>query len=117
MTFDVEVLLKDTDRVVTETVSYDGHEPAAWTDDDVSAVLETILLAVDEARNPGAREERSVSLRGLSWIVAPFEQSVTIAIEIPSGAAVAGPFAIGQDKLTTMIARILAVSASDSPRP
>ena len=35
MTLDVEVLLKGTDEVVTETVTCDGPEPAAWTDTDV----------------------------------------------------------------------------------
>ena len=38
MTFDVEVLLKGTDKVVTEAVAYDGPEPQGWTDADVEAV-------------------------------------------------------------------------------
>ena len=39
MTFDVEVLLKGTNEVVAETVTYDGPEPAGWTDADVREVL------------------------------------------------------------------------------
>ena len=35
MTFDVEVLLRGTSEVVVETVTYDGPEPAGWTDADV----------------------------------------------------------------------------------
>ena len=30
MAFDVEVLLKGTDEVVTETVTHDGPEPSGW---------------------------------------------------------------------------------------
>ena len=46
MTFDVEVLLKGTDEVVTETVTYAGPEPPGWTDADVREVLLSILRGV-----------------------------------------------------------------------
>jgi hypothetical protein len=49
-----------------------------------------------------------VALRGFSWIVEPAQGGVVIAIEIPSGAAVAGPFDIEQQVLDGMIARVLA---------
>ena len=69
--------------------------PAEWTELDVHAVLKSMLLAIDRAKNPGS-DERYVTLRGFSWIVEPTEGGVVIAMEIPMGAAVAGPFDIPQ---------------------
>ena len=52
-------------------------------------------------------------LRGLSWIVNPYEGGgVVIAIEITLGAAVAGPFEIDKAALDAMIARVIARAAS-----
>jgi hypothetical protein len=113
MVFTVEVLLRETDRVVTETVAHDGNEPLAWTDEDVRAVLEGMLLAIDRAKNPDA-PPRTIVLRGLSWIVDAMGPGVVIAIEIPSGAAVAGPFEVPRPKLDAMISRVLTGSA-DTP--
>ena len=111
MTFDVDVVLRDRDFAVTERVHQAG-EPREWTDSDVAAVLREILLAIDRAKNPAAIE-RYVALRGFSWIVEPSEGGVVIAIEIPSGAAVAGPFDIDQPTLDGMISRVL---SAGSPR-
>jgi hypothetical protein len=105
VTFDVEIVLRDRDYAVTEQLDQ-PREAAQWTDDDVAAVLREILLAIDRAKNPKA-SERYVALRGFSWIVEPAQGGVVIAIEIPSGAAVAGPFAIEQDALDGMIGRVL----------
>ncbi len=107
MTFNVEVLLKGEDAVVDDVVQRDGPEPDHWSDDDVRDVLRLTLLSFDRVQNPEA-DERSVSLRGLSWIVSPLENGVAIAIEIPSGAVVAGPFDIDADSLTPSISRVLA---------
>ena len=106
MTFDVEIVLRDTDCAVTERL-HQPLEPREWTDDIVAAVLREMLLAIDRARNPAA-SERYVALRGFSWIVEPTNDGVVIAIEIPSGAAVAGPFDIEQRALDDMIGRVLA---------
>jgi hypothetical protein len=65
-----------------------------------------MLLAIDRVKNPGT-EPRPVALRGFSWIVEPTTGGVVIAMEITSGAAVAGPFAIEQPKLDRMISRVL----------
>ncbi|MBA2258935.1 MAG: hypothetical protein H0W18_08560 [Acidobacteria bacterium] len=111
MTFDVDVVLRDRDHAVTERIHQTG-EPREWTDTDVAAVLREILLAIDRARNPAATD-RYVALRGFSWIVEPTAAGVVIAIEIPSGAAVAGPFDIEQPALDRMISRVL---AAGSPR-
>jgi len=112
MTFEVEIVLRDRNYAVTEHLTQPG-DPAQWTEDDVAAVLKEILLSIDRVKNPAATD-RHVSLRGFSWIVEPSEGGVVIAIEIPTGAAVAGPFAISQDSLDRLITRVL---ASGSPKP
>ena len=108
MTFEVEVLLKGTDEVVAETVTYDGAEPSGWTDTDVREVLVTILKVFDRATAEDGAGDRDVSLRGLSWIVTDTSVGVAIAIEIQSGAIAAGPFDIAAAQLTLMIERVMA---------
>lgn len=110
MTFNVEVLLKGSEDVVDRTVDFDGPDPAAWTDDDVRRVLTRTLGAFQEVQNPAAGKA-AVSLRGFSWIVTPVEGGVAIAIEIASGAVVAGPFDVDADELTAMIRRALAAGS------
>jgi hypothetical protein len=106
MTFPVDVWLRGTDFATTETIDTVSAAPAAWTDDDVRGVLEAMLRALNRSKNP--RGDATVALRGLSWIVNPFEDGgVVIAIEITLGAAVAGPFEIEQAALETMIERVL----------
>jgi hypothetical protein len=112
MTFDIEIVLRERNYAVTETVQH-GNREADWTELDVETVLKEILLAINRARNP-ASDDRFVALRGFSWIVEPFEGGVVIALEIPSGAAVAGPFAIEQARLDGLITRVLAAA---QPRP
>ena len=107
MTFTVEVLLKGSEHVVEKTIEFDGPAPTAWVDDDVQRVLALTLEAFDAVQHPEARE-RSVTLRGLSWIVTPVDGGVAIAIEIPSGAVVAGPFDADVVGLTATISRVLA---------
>ena len=107
MTFDVEVLLKGTDAVVTESVSHDGPAPSGWTDTDVREVLLSTLRVFDRVNSGDPNGSGEVSLRGLSWIVTDADPGVAIAIEIPSGAVAAGPFALPADELTQMIARVI----------
>ena len=113
MTFDVEVLLKGTNEVVAETVTYDGPEPAGWTDADVREVLLSIMRVFRRAIRDGADRDE-VSLRGLSWIVTDADPGVTIAIEIPSGAVGAGPFDLPADELTRMITRAISSGTQSS---
>ena len=108
MTFDVEIVLREQDRAVTERLEH-ATEPSAWTDRDVEQVLKSILMAIDRAKHPGSTD-RYVALRGFSWIAEPTPDGVVIAIEIPMGAAVAGPFAIGHSELDQMITRVLAAA-------
>ena len=115
MTFSIEIVLRESDSAVTERASHPGT-PDGWSVDDVREILKKMLTAIDRAKNPQALP-RDVTLRGFSWIVEPFERAqgrstdpsrddsqVVIAIEIPTGAAVAGPFAIQEGRLTSMIA-------------
>jgi hypothetical protein len=113
MNVSVDVWLRGTDFARTETIEGIKRAPGAWTDDDVRDVLEGMLRAMDRQKRPG-EPDRAISLRGLSWIVNPFDEGgVVIAIEITLGAAVAGPFEIEKAALETMIARVLA--AGDTP--
>lgn len=106
MQFDIEVILRNEKEAVVEHAVH-AREPRDWDEQDVAAVLEQILLAVHRAKNPRAVDPE-VALRGFSWIVEPFDKGrVVIAIEIPTGAAVAGPFAIDQHTLDRLIAAAL----------
>jgi hypothetical protein len=109
MTFDVEVVLRGRDYAVTEQLDAGGPDPNAWADADVQAVLFEILRAIERADNPDAPRDRMVALRGVSWIVEPSGATggVVIAIEIPMGAAVAGPFAANQAMLEALIGRVM----------
>ncbi len=113
MQFDVEIVLRETNNAVTERIEH-GTEPRAWRELDVETVLKQILLAIDRVKNPSAGA-RHVALRGFSWIVEPLGDEVVIAIEIPMGAAVAGPFAIDSKRLDEMIRRVIAAAASPGP--
>ena len=107
MNFPVDVWLRGSDFATTETIDTVLTPPAAWTDDDVRQVLEQMLRTMHRLKNP-RDADRPVTLRGLSWIVNPFEEGgVVIAIEITLGAAVAGPFEIEKAALETIIERVL----------
>ncbi len=110
MTFDVEIVLRERNYAVTERVTQAG-EPSEWTEQDVEAVLKAILLSIDRIKHPDLTE-RHVALRGFSWIVEPADGGVVIAIEISTGAAVAGPFAVPQADLDRMINRVLAAAGA-----
>jgi hypothetical protein len=114
MTFDIEVVLKDRIEAVTDRVFHGGNNPGEWTEADVAAVLKSILLAIGRAKDP-AQGERHIALRGFSWIVEPTAEGVVIAIEIPMGAAVAGPFDIPQARLDALITRVVSAARSDRP--
>ena len=109
VTYDLEIVLRERDDAIAVRLQVD-RDPRQWTDADAAAVLRDMLLAIDRAKNPHA-SDRYVALRGFSWIVEPVEGGVVIAIEIPSGAAIAGPFEIDQPLLDGMITRVLAAGA------
>lgn len=114
MTFDVEIVLRDRTYAVTERIRHPGNDAEAWTERDVESVLKAILLAIDRVKHPGGTSGY-VALRGFSWIVEPADDGVVIAIEIPSGAAVAGPFGIDQARLDRLITNVIAAAAPSRP--
>ena len=112
MTINVDIWLRGTDFARTEPVE-GVAEPDIWTDDDVRAVLEGMLQAMHRLKHPGDAERPPIALRGLSWIVNPYEEGgVVIAIEITMGAAIAGPFNIDKGALEGMISRVIARPAA-----
>jgi hypothetical protein len=113
MQFDVEIVLRERNYAVTERIEH-GRDPHAWAEADVETVLKQILLAIDRVKNKSGGN-RHVALRGFSWIVEPVDGQVVIAIEIPMGAAVAGPFAIERSRLDDMIRRVIAAAAAPGP--
>jgi hypothetical protein len=115
-TFNVDVVLRGKEAAVTEQATMATADPAVWTDADVRGVLEEILRAIERANNPRADRDRAVALRGFSWIVEPnADDEVVIAIEIPMGAAVAGPFKVSQPRLDAAITRVLAEHSPSKP--
>lgn len=113
MQFDVEIVLRESNQAVTARLEH-GTEPDSWREPDVETVLKQILLAIDRTKHPG-EGGRHVALRGFSWIVEPMGEDVVIAIEIPMGAAVAGPFSIPQERLDSLIRRVIAAAALPGP--
>jgi hypothetical protein len=106
VTFDIEIVLRNRDEAITRRLRHEGNDVPRWTELDVQQVLKSMLLAIEHAKNPDS-EQDYVALRGFSWIVEPTSGGVVIAIEIPMGAAVAGPFDIAQARLDSMISRVL----------
>ncbi|HUK37356.1 MAG TPA: hypothetical protein VLV86_25745 [Vicinamibacterales bacterium] len=109
MTISVDVWIRGTDFAITKQITTVTRAPDAWLDEDVRAILEGMLHAMDEAKHPG-QPNRVSALRGFSWIVNPFEGGVIIAIEMTLGAAVVGPFAVDKARLEAIITRVLASS-------
>jgi hypothetical protein len=111
MSIPIDIWLRGTDFATTGAIEEVTRAPKAWTDADVRLVLEGMLRAMDRQKRPG-EDDRAVSLRGLSWIVNPYEEGgVVIAIEITVGAVIAGPLDIEQSVLEGMITRVLASPA------
>ena len=105
--FPVEVVLKGRDFAVTETVVVPHGAPATWDEAAVYDVLVETLRAIGRVQDPKTPRDRAVVLTGFSWIVEPEGERVVIAIEIPMGAAVAGPFEVEQAKLDGLIGRVI----------
>ena len=115
MSIPVDVWLRGNNFADTATIDDVVRAPGDWTDADVQRVLEGMLRAMDRLKWPDG-DERTISLRGISWIVNPYEEGgVVIAIEITLGAAVAGPFDIDKATLEEMIARVLAARPHAAP--
>ena len=108
MNVSVDIWLRGDNHATTVPLSALERAPGAWTEADVAEVLTSMLRAMDRASNPTSDPHRPVALRGFSWIVNPFEAGgVVIALEMSLGAAVAGPFDIGERDLTKLIQRVV----------
>jgi hypothetical protein len=78
-------------------------------------MLEGMLQAMHRLKHPH-ETDRPIALRGLSWIVNPYDEGgVVIAIEITLGAAIAGPFDIDKTQLESMISRVLVRHSPSAP--
>lgn len=110
-TTDVDVWLRGTNHAATDRLTV-AADPAAWTDEDVRALLTEMLLAIERQKNPGG-EPPPVRLSGFSWIVSPDSNGVLVHLEMQMGTASAGPFDIDETRLSDMITR--AVAAPDAP--
>ena len=110
---EIDVWIRGRVNAATQPIAMSGAEPSAWTDSDVRTLLTEMLLAVEREKNPGG-EPPPVTLRGFSWIVSPAEGGVLVHLEMQSGTASAGPFAITEAKLTDMINRAMAAPPASS---
>ena len=106
-TFDVEVVLKNRDFAVKEALVVPHGPVSTWNEAAVYDALVEILRAIERAQDPKAPRDRPVVLTGFSWIVEPVNGEVILAIEIPMGAAVAGPFNIPEPRLTALVTNVL----------
>ena len=103
---DVDVWVRGRQDAATATVAGVGSDAAAWGDRDVKKLLEGMLLALQRISDPKA-EPPEVTLRGFSWIVSPETDGVLVHLEMQLGTVSAGPFAIGEQRLTDMISRVI----------
>jgi hypothetical protein len=107
MKVSVDVWLRGSDFATTESIEGIRGPASGWSEGDVRQVLEGMLRAMDRRTRPG-EPDRAIALRGLSWIVNPYEEGgVVIAIEITLGAAIAGPFEIEKRALEALITRVI----------
>lgn len=109
MSINVDIWLRGQDFATTRTIEGVTSEPRDWTDEDARLVLEGMLQVMHRLKFPNDTTRPAIALRGLSWIVNPYDdEGVVIAIEITMGAAIAGPFDIDKSRLEGMITRVIA---------
>jgi hypothetical protein len=112
---DAEIVVRASGAVVQEAFLYDGPDASAWTEHDVRAILIALLRALDRAASRGSHADGPIRLRGLSWIVTPFDAGAAVAIEITAGSIVAGPFAIPDATLSRLVARAIDIDGAGTP--
>jgi hypothetical protein len=103
---DVDVWVRGRQDAITERIADIDDDAAAWTEEDVKTLLEGMLLALERTNNPGGIPPE-VTLRGFSWIVSPDTSGVLVHLEMQLGTVSAGPFSIGEQRLTDMISRVI----------
>lgn len=102
---DVDIWVRGTQHATTHKIASLGP-PADWTDLEVKALLTEMLLTLERQKNPGG-DPPPVTLRGFSWIVSADAGGVLVHLEMQSGTASAGPFAIEEVRLSDMITRVI----------
>lgn len=103
---DVEVWVRGRQDATTERIAGVESDSGEWTDDDVKILLEGMLLALQRTNDP-VGEPPPVTLRGFSWIVSPADGGVLLHVEMQLGTVSAGPFTIGEARLTDMVSRVI----------
>ena len=110
MPVEVDVWVRGTLHAQTHQISELSSDSPHWDDDDVRLLLSEMLRALGREKNPGG-ERPTVTLRGFSWIVSPYEAGgVVVHLETQTGTASAGPLAIDVDGLTEIIERVMTKS-------
>lgn len=107
MTVPFEIMLRGDPRVFAETIDQPG-DPAGWAPDDVRQLLEGVLRHVGRLVRPGTPAAEPVQLRGMNWIVSPYDGGVVLALEIHSASVVAGPFPLPASALEALVAGAVA---------
>jgi hypothetical protein len=110
---EVDVWVRGTSEATTQALVSVSSQPSTWSEGDVRSLLVEMLLALERARNPDG-ETPNVSLRGFSWIVSPGAAGVLVHLEMQIGTASAGPFAIGEQRLTELIGRVMGGDTASS---
>jgi hypothetical protein len=105
---EVDVWVRGTPNARTHHIRALSSDASRWDDSDVRSLLSEMLCALEREKNPGG-ERPTVTLRGFSWIVSPYETGgVVVHLEMQMGTASAGPIAIDRDRLTRIIERVMA---------
>ncbi len=111
---EVDVWVRGTEHATTHSITDLPSRADDWTDEEVYQLLSEMLLALEREKNPGG-EPPQVTLRGFSWIVSPYETGgVLVHLEMQMGSASAGPLDISEDKLTSMIQRVMRNSSAST---
>ena len=114
MIVEVDVWVRGTLHAETHQIEALPDDPGSWDEDDVRRLLCEMLLALEREKNPGG-EQPPVTLRGFSWIVSPDAAGgVLVHLEMQMGTASAGPLAIDEARLTTMMTRVMARATAET---
>ncbi len=108
---EVDVWVRGTNHAVTHEVAAPSSDAGTWTDTDILRLLTEMLLALERQKNPGG-DPPPVSMRGFNWIVTPYDAGVVLHVETQMGTASAGPFALTEQGLTTMVRRVVDTPAA-----
>ncbi len=104
---DVEVWVRGRQDATTERIAGIENDAGSWSDDEVKTLLEGMLLALQRTNDPSG-DPPPITFRGFSWIVSPADEGgVLLHVEMQLGTVSAGPFVVAEDRLTTMVSRVI----------